>query len=464
MTKKDLYEVLGVSRNANADEIKKAFRNKARHLHPDNMDSGDEAAFKELAAAYEVLSDQNKRDLYDRYGHDGLSGMGAGGFDGVDLGGFADLSEIFNQFFGGGMRSGGRRGGPERGSDLKLDLSLEFNDAVFGTKRTLTVKRLEQCTACSGSGAAEGSKPVTCVTCAGQGQVKQVTQTLLGHFTQVLTCPACQGEGHKIDKPCGSCKGKAQIRQAREFEVNIPAGIDSGTRLRVPGGGDYGRKGGGPGDLFVIIHVSDHPHFIREGTTIHLREKISYSLAALGGKLEVPTVDGERVLTIPPGTQTSTTLVMKGSGVPMLNNPTYRGDQLVHLVVETPTKLSSEEKHLLERLAQLRGENLSAGQETSFGKDKSNSGRASAFDKGSDAKSSGGESSEGKSNSTSADKANSDKSNAEKSTESFSNAKNTAGSQPFGSRKSSKGSKGKKARKESLIDKIADVFRTKDDD
>src|SRR5262249_48671509 len=218
MSKRDYYEILGIDRHANPDQIKKAFRNKARHLHPDNKDSGDESAFKELAAAYEVLSDERKRSLYDRYGHDGLSG-GPTGFEGVDLGAFADLSEIFAQFFGGSPRSGPRRPAVERGADLKYDLELDFLEAVFGTEKKISFRHLEDCTACSGSGAAQGSGPVKCATCQGMGQIRQTTQTFLGQFSQVLACPNCQGEGMRIEKPCSNCKGRGQVRKAREIEV-----------------------------------------------------------------------------------------------------------------------------------------------------------------------------------------------------------------------------------------------------
>jgi molecular chaperone DnaJ len=357
--KRDFYEILGVERNATPDQIKKAFRNRARNLHPDNMDSGDEAAFKELAAAYEVLSDESKRSLYDRYGHDGLSG-GAGGFDGVDLGGFADLSEIFAQFFGGSPRggSGARRNPVERGADLKYDLSLDFLEAVFGVEKKISIKHMQDCTACSGSGAAQGSSRVQCSTCGGAGQIRQTTSTFLGHFTQVLTCPNCEGEGTRVEKPCSNCKGRGQIRKSRDIELKIPPGIDSGARMRVPGMGDQGRHNGPPGDLYVILHVGEHPNFMREGTTIHLRQPVSFSMAALGGELMIPTVEGVKALRIPAGIQTGSTLVMRDHGVPHLNNPSKRGDQLVHVVVETPTRLSGEEKKLFEKLAELRKEKL----------------------------------------------------------------------------------------------------------
>jgi molecular chaperone DnaJ len=359
MAKRDYYEVLGIDRNATQDQIKKAFRNKARNLHPDNIDSGDEAAFKELAAAYEVLSDDSKRSLYDRYGHEGLAGSGRGGFDGgMDFGGFSDLSDIFAQFFGAPRSGGGRRSTVERGADLKYDLEIDFVEAIFGLDKKISVPHLESCSVCTGSGAAPGSARVQCTTCSGAGQIRQTTQTFLGHFTQVLTCPNCQGEGTRVEKACTNCKGRGQIKKTHELDVKIPPGIDSGVRLRISGAGDQGRQNGPPGDLYIVVHVREHELFDREGTTIHLRQPISFAMAALGGELLVPTVEGAKPLKIPTGTQTGTTLVMKEHGVPHLNHPGRRGDQLVHLVVETPTRLSSEEKKLLERLAELRKERL----------------------------------------------------------------------------------------------------------
>lgn len=366
-SKKDYYETLGVPKGASAEEIKKSFRNKARHLHPDNKDSGDEQAFKELAEAYEVLSDQQKRANYDRFGHEGVKGAGQG-FDNFDFSNFSgfgmdDIVDMLDSFFGGGggMR-GGRRGGPEQGAHLKFDLEIDFLDAVFGTEKTINVRRLEDCDSCNGSGAAPGSNPVPCVTCAGVGQVQQVINTFFGQALRVIACPACQGSGSKIDKPCKDCKGEALVRKQKEFQIKIPAGIDAGTRLRVQAGGDKGRKGGPFGDLFVVLHIKEHETFIRDGETIHIRQPISFSLAALGGEILVPTVEGAKPLKINAGTQTGTTTIMKNLGVPRFTGQqkreTRRGDQIVHLVVETPTKLSGEEKKLLEKLAELRGDKL----------------------------------------------------------------------------------------------------------
>ncbi|MBS1957436.1 MAG: molecular chaperone DnaJ [Cyanobacteria bacterium SZAS-4] len=359
MAKRDYYEVLGLAKNASPEEIKKNFRNKARDLHPDNKDSGDEAAFKELAEAYEILSDEQKRASYDRYGHEGVKNQSRG-FDNVDFSSMAGfgIDDFIEFFFGGGMRTGGRRGGPEQGAHLKYDLEIEFLEAVFGTEKKINIRRLEDCATCEGSGAAPGSTPVTCVACAGMGQVQQVVNSWFGQTMRVIECPTCHGSGQKIDKPCRDCKGEALVRKSREFQLKIPAGIEAGSRLRLTSAGDKGRRGGTFGDLFVIIHVKEHKQFIRDGETIHLRQPISFSMAALGGEMMVPTVDGPRQLKIAAGVQHGTTQMMREMGVPRFNNPSRRGDQVVHLVVETPTKLTSEEKKLLEQLAELRSERL----------------------------------------------------------------------------------------------------------
>ena len=235
MAKRDYYEVLGLSKNTSPEEIKKSFRNKARALHPDNMDSGDEAAFKELAEAYEVLSDEKKRAAYDRYGHEGVKGS-TRGFDNVDFSSFSGfgIDDFIEFFFGGGMRTGGRRGGPEQGAHLKFDLEIDFLDAVFGIEKKVTIRRLEDCTTCNGTGAAAGSTPVTCITCAGMGQVQQVMNSWFGQTMRVIECPACMGSGQKVDKPCRDCKGEALVKQSREFQIKVPAGIEPGRACVSP--------------------------------------------------------------------------------------------------------------------------------------------------------------------------------------------------------------------------------------
>ncbi|MBY0545860.1 MAG: molecular chaperone DnaJ [Candidatus Obscuribacterales bacterium] len=361
MATRDYYEILGVSKTATADEIKKAFRKTAAKLHPDNKDTGDEAAFKELVTAYEVLSEDEKRQIYDKYGAEGLKRGGGGGqgfSSDFDPSAFGGLDEILEFFFSGGMR-GGRTGGrpPARGNDLRYDLELNFNEAVFGVEKKFNIKHLRPCTACSGSGAAPGCQPVVCTGCGGHGQVRQTRSTFFGHFSQVVPCPTCNGEGTRVEKACDACQGKALIRQPRAIELKIPAGVDNGNRIRVPNEGDSGRKGAGPGDLYVICHVKDHEKFIREGTTVHLKQSISPSMAALGGEMLIDTVGGKRITKIPAGTQTGTIQVLKGEGIPFLNSE-RRGDQQVHIFVEVPTKLSDEEKALYKQLADLRNEAL----------------------------------------------------------------------------------------------------------
>ncbi len=363
MAKRDYYEVLGVSKKANADEIKKSFRNKARHLHPDNKESGDEAAFKELAEAYEVLSDDNQRATYDRYGHEGVKNT-TRGFDNMDfsnLAGFG-IDDLIDMFFGGGVRTG-RQGGPEQGSHLRYELQIDFMEAVFGVEKKISIRRLEDCTTCSGSGATPGSEIKQCTTCAGMGQVQQVFNSFFGQSIRVTACPTCQGVGQQIEKPCRECRGEGLLRQNREFDLKIPAGIESGSRVRMTAAGDKGKRGGPFGDLFVVVGVREHETFIRDGLTIHVKQPISFSMAALGGDLLVETVNGKKLVKVPAGTQAGSTVVLKELGVPRLNNPTRRGDQVVHLIVETPTKLSSEEKKLLDKLAELRGESLHVSKE-----------------------------------------------------------------------------------------------------
>jgi molecular chaperone DnaJ len=372
MAKRDYYEVLGVAKGAGGDEIKKTFRNRARALHPDNKESGDEAAFKELAEAYEVLSDEQKRAAYDRYGHEGVKGS-TQNFDNVDFSGFGGVNfeDILESLFGGAGRGGfgfgggggGNAAGPRQGAHLQYDLHLEFLDAVFGVEKKITIRRLEDCTTCEGSGASPGSETKTCATCNGQGQVRQMVNMLFMQSYQVIACPDCHGAGKKIEKPCKDCKGAGQLRKPKEFEVKVPAGIENGTRLRMTQAGDKGARGGPYGDLFINLLVKDHPTFIREAQTIHIKQAVSFSMAALGGELLVPTVEGNKTLKVPSGVQSGTQIPMKGLGVPYLSANSHRGsqrgDQIVHVVVETPSKLSGEERKLFEKLAELRNEKLS---------------------------------------------------------------------------------------------------------
>lgn len=357
MTQKDYYEVLGVSKDASSEEIKKAFRKKARELHPDvNKAPNAEEKFKELGQAYEALSDNDKRAMYDRYGHDGLKNAGydSGPFDF----GFGDLSEILSSFFGGGFSGGGQRrraNSPTRGSDLRLDIEISFEEAIFGTEKDVEIQHLVSCNTCHGTGAEPGSTPITCSTCKGVGQIQQTTQTILGHFTQVTTCPHCAGSG-AISTPCRVCTGQGRTEETKSINLKIPKGVDVGNKLRVNSEGDAGKFGGPAGDLYVVIYVQPHKTFQRSGVNLYSDLVISFPQAALGDDIEVETVDGLKPLKIYSGIQSETVITVKNSGVPYLSNSAKRGDLFVKIKVETPTNLNEEEKKLLRRLAEIQNE------------------------------------------------------------------------------------------------------------
>ncbi len=368
---RDYYEVLGVSRDADKEEIKRAYRRLARKYHPDvNKEEGAEERFKEINRAYEVLSEPEMRARYDRFGEAGVgSAAGAPGYqDFGDLGGFADIFESFFSGFSGGM--GGqqvrRRSGPIRGDDLRLDLKLDFREAVFGGEKEIRISHLETCTNCSGSGAKPGTRPKTCSTCGGNGQVRRATRTPFGSFTQVSTCPTCGGSGQMIEEKCEVCGGNGQKQEAKKLKITIPAGVDNGTRLRVSGEGDAGQRNGPPGDLYVYLFVNEDPEFQRDGINILSQLKISYLQAILGCRLEVNTVDGPVEATIPPGTQPGTVITLENRGVPRLGNPTSRGDHLITIMVEIPTRISAEERELLEKLAKIRGDRVGKGSGMGF--------------------------------------------------------------------------------------------------
>ncbi len=348
----DYYELLGVSRDADADTLKRAYRRLARQFHPDvNKDPGAEDRFKEIGRAYEVLSDPQTRARYDQFGEAGLGGGGMP--DMGDMGGFADLFETFFSGFGGGMGGGAgpRRRGPRQGDDLRLDLSVSFQEAIFGQEKDVQIRHLETCSTCQGSGAKAGSGPVGCGTCGGAGQVRRATRTPFGSFTQVAPCPSCDGAGQVIADPCAACGGQGLQQVRKKLRINIPAGVDSGTRLRVAGEGNAGQRGGPAGDLYVFLTVQAHPQLRREGTTIHSAVTLNYLQAILGDTIEVETVDGQRQLEIPPGTQPGAVLTLQGLGVPRLGNPVARGNHQFTVQVQLPTKLSAEERELLEGLA-----------------------------------------------------------------------------------------------------------------
>ena len=365
----DYYDILGVSRDADKEEIKKAYRRLARKYHPDvNKEAGADERFKEINRAYEVLSEPEMRARYDRFGEAGVSSgaAGAAGFqDFGDFGGFAaDIFESFFSGFGGGMgtQTASRKRGPTRGEDLRLDPSLDFREAVFGGEKEIKINHSETCNTCSGSGAKPGTQPRTCSTCNGAGQVRRAARTPFGSFTQVSVCPTCNGSGQMIEEKCETCGGPGQRQETKKLKINIPAGVDNGTRLRVTGEGDAGQRNGPPGDLYVYLFVKPDPEFRREGINLMSELRVSYIQAILGARVEVNTVDGqpEEVL-VPHGTQPGTVLTLDGKGVPKLGNPVARGDHLITVQVEMPTKLAQEERELLEKIAKLRGERHERG-------------------------------------------------------------------------------------------------------
>jgi molecular chaperone DnaJ len=349
--KRDYYDVLGVNQQATEEEIKKAFRRLARQYHPDvNKDSDAEARFKEINEAYEVLSDRDKRASYDRFGHAGPQ-AGFGGFGGFS--GFGGIEDIFEGFFG-GMRSGQARRGPLRGEDLRYDLAIEFEEAIFGCEKEILVPRHEVCPQCQGSGAEPGTQPIRCPQCNGTGEVRRQQQTFLGSFVQVTTCPRCQGEREIVTTPCTRCRGRKVVQVERLISVKIPAGVDDGTRIRLAGEGEPGARGGPAGNLYVVLHVKPHTFFRREDSNILMELDVNVAQAALGDKILVPTLDGEEELPIPAGTQTGEVFRLRGKGVPFLQR-NGRGDQLVMIHVLTPTKLTKRQKELLTELSSTLG-------------------------------------------------------------------------------------------------------------
>lgn len=348
----DYYSVLGVSKNATKSEIKSAYRKLARNYHPDvNKDPGAEQKFKEISNAYEVLSDDEKRSIYDKYGETGLKGVGAG------MGDFSNPFDLFESLFEGmggmgGMGGRAARNRPMQGDDETYNIVLNFKEAVFGVEKEIEITRLESCGTCDGSGAKPGTKPSKCNTCSGQGQVVSSARTPLGVFQQVMTCSTCGGTGES-STPCSTCGGDGRVRKSKRISLKVPAGVDSGSRLRVRSEGNAGRRGGPPGDLYVFIEVLSDPVLKRDGNNILYTCKVSYIDAILGTTINVPTVDGMVDLKIPAGTQPGTTLVMAKKGVPYLGKSSTRGDELVRVQVEIPKRLSGEEKKLIEELASL---------------------------------------------------------------------------------------------------------------
>ncbi len=362
-TKRDYYEVLGIDKSAGAEEIKKAYRKKAMQYHPDRNpgDKEAEAKFKEVGEAYEVLSDEAKRSRYDQYGFAGVdpnfnpnAGFGDFGDFGSAFGGFGD---IFGDLFGGGSR---RRNPnvPRQGEDVGARLELTFEEAAFGAEKEVPVSRIENCAKCSGTGAAPGSSPTTCPTCRGMGSVR-TTQTILGMTMQsTAACPQCNGKGQIIKDPCAACRGKGKVRHSTKVKVRVPAGVDEDRSIRVRGEGCSGTNGGPAGDLILEVVIGSHPLFRRDGVNVLCELPISFTQAALGAELEVPTLDGTVRQTIPEGTQTGTVFRIRGKGIPYIHSKS-RGDQLVTVVVETPMKLNKEQKELLRKLEESQEQSAS---------------------------------------------------------------------------------------------------------
>ena len=367
-TKRDYYEALGVDRSADEAAIKKAYRKLAKQYHPD-VNPGDaeaEKKFKEVNEAYAVLSDPEKKAKYDQFGHAAFeAGGGASGFGG--FGGFGDfgfdMSDIFSSFFGGG---GSTRRGPVRGDDISVRVTLTFEEAVFGTKKEISYQRVQKCASCAGSGAAKGTSPKTCTTCGGSGRVRVQQRTPLGVMQTQKTCDACRGTGKIIETPCESCRGNGYVRATKKLDVSIPAGIDDGQRIVLSGQGSEGRDGGPAGDLYIYVTVKHHAVFEREGADVYCEVPISFTEAALGAEIDIPTLEGAEKYQIPEGTQTGTTFTLRQKGVPVVNSKNSRGSLHITVVVEVPKNLSGEQKELLRKFAESCGESNTKGRDKFF--------------------------------------------------------------------------------------------------
>lgn len=351
------YEILGVSKDATQAEIKSAFRKKARELHPDVNKAPDaEEKFKELGKAYETLSNEEKRSLYDRYGEEGLTNAGYSTSGPFDFG-FGDINDIFESFFGmGGFSSGGRQvdpNAPQRGHDLRLDIELEFEEAAFGIEKEIKIDHLEMCKECYGTGAQPGTKPTICPECNGQGRVVHLTKTILGSIQQVTTCPKCKGTGQIISSPCKKCSGEGRIEVEKTLKVKIPAGVDNNAKIRIAKEGDAGKNGGSSGDLYIVMYVKPHKEFKRDGFNVYSEIDISIPQAVLGDTISVKTIYGEKELTIPSGIEYGKILTIKNAGIPYLGHPEKRGDHHVMIKFKTPKSLNDEEKRLYRKLFEI---------------------------------------------------------------------------------------------------------------
>ena len=376
MAGKDYYEILGVSKSATQDEIKKAYRSKAKQYHPDSNKGNEkeaEAKFKEVSEAYSILSDESKRAQYDRFGSDFANGNYAGygaGTSGFDFGGFSggfdiDLEDILGSMFGGGF--GGfkqTKTGPIKGSDLRYNMKLTFEEAVFGVKKEISITRNEKCSSCNGNGSKNGAT-ITCDKCHGTGKIQTVQNTIMGTFNTVKTCDKCHGEGKIIKEPCETCSGTGSVRKAKKIEINIPAGIDDGQAISLSGQGDAGKRGGPNGDLFIVVTVIPHKTFTRKGKNIYFATKIPFVKAVLGGSIKIPTLEGEQEFEIPAGTQPDTIFTLKNKGVP---SRTGRGNLEFKVQIEIPRKLSDKQRELLEQYAISCSEEVGPKKKNFFGK------------------------------------------------------------------------------------------------
>lgn len=351
----DYYELLGVEKNASSQDLKKAYRKLAMEFHPDRNSSEDATErFKEINRAYEVLSDPDKRQRYDRFGHAGVDGSAGGpsGFEGFST--FEGFGDIFDAFFGGGARGGRRRRGPARGADLRYNLRLTFEEAVFGVEKEIEFARQERCSGCSGSGAAPGTEPSVCPECNGAGEIRRAQQSVFGQFVNVSACGRCQGEGRIITSPCVQCRGTGRERQVRKISVRVPAGVDDGAQIRLNGEGEAGARGGEPGNLYVVLSVAEHEQFERVDDHILVELPVNLAQAALGARVTIPTLDGEMEMEIPAGTQSGEDFILRGKGVPHLRAH-GRGDMVVRVVVVVPEELTDGQRALLEQLAETMG-------------------------------------------------------------------------------------------------------------
>lgn len=373
MSKRDYYEVLGVSKTATQDELKKAYRKLARKYHPDLNKDNPEAAekFKECNEAYSVLSDEQKRAQYDQFGPEAFEnggmggGAGAGGFGGFGGFGGSGMEDIFDMFFGGQGRGGrSNNAGPQRGADLRFDLEISFEEAAFGVEKEISLKRAEKCEHCHGEGAEPGSKVETCPDCHGSGYVRFTQNTMFGQMVNERPCSKCHGEGKIVSNPCHECHGTGTVKKTKKLKVKIPAGVDNGSRLRVGGEGEAGVKGGPSGDLYVYLYVKPHKFFERDGTTVLCEVPINIVQATLGAEIKVPTLDGQVTMKVPEGTQPGRVMRLKGKGIPSLRGGS-RGDQLVRMKVVVPTRLTEKQKDALQKFADISKDNINP-EEKSF--------------------------------------------------------------------------------------------------